>query len=97
MVCASVNMVGLYSGGLIFGWAYIWNALSDSNMVSLWTDGGLIFGGTSSRRITVVKVWYKFILWPQLHDTGFVSERHQFKVFFQSCLLLQLFIYEVFV
>ncbi len=45
MVCAFVNMVGSYTGGLIFGWAYIWNALSDSNMVVLCMAGVLIFGG----------------------------------------------------
>ena len=28
---------------------------------------GLIFGGTSSRRITVVKVWYKFILYTTIN------------------------------
>ncbi len=44
MVCALVNMMGLYTGRLIFGWAYIWNAVSVSNMVGLCT-GGLIFGG----------------------------------------------------
>ena len=35
--------VGLYSGGLIFGWAYIWNEESIS------ICGGLIFGGAYIR------------------------------------------------
>ncbi len=39
MVCAFVNMMGLDTGGLIFGWAYIWNSLSVSK------HGRLIFGG----------------------------------------------------
>jgi hypothetical protein len=34
----SDKQVGLYSGGLIFGWAYIWNEVSVS------TCGGLIHG-----------------------------------------------------
>ncbi len=33
MVCAFVNMVGLYTGGLIFGWAYIWN---DVSVIVIW-------------------------------------------------------------
>ena len=45
--CVSVNngdkQVGLYSGGLIFGWAYIWGAYI-WNEVSVSTCGGLIFG-----------------------------------------------------
>ena len=40
MVCAFVKMMGLYTGGLIFGWVYIWNAVSISNMVGLCTEGG---------------------------------------------------------
>ncbi len=52
---AFVNMVGLYTGGLIFVWAYIWNALSITNMVGLcmgdlYWGGGLIFWGRAYRR-----------------------------------------------
>ena len=36
--------MGLYSGGLIFGWAYIWGAYI-WNEVSVSTCGGLIHGG----------------------------------------------------
>ncbi len=45
MVCAFVNMMGLYTGGLIFGWAYIWNAVSVSNMVAYARGGAYIRGG----------------------------------------------------
>ena len=45
MVCAFVNMMGLYTGGLIFGWAYIWNAVSVSNMVGLCAGGGGLYWG----------------------------------------------------
>ena len=41
MVCAFVNMMG----GLIHGWAYIWNAVSISNIVGLCTERGLYSGG----------------------------------------------------
>ncbi len=55
MVCAFVNMMGLYtSDGLIFGWAYIWNAVSVSNMVGLCTGEAYVGGGGAySRRFTV--------------------------------------------
>ena len=48
-------MMGLYTSGLIFEWAYIWNALSVSTMVGLCTGvknggGG---GWAYSRRFTV--------------------------------------------
>ena len=40
------KQVVLYSGGLIFGGgAYIWNEVSVSTRVGLYTGGGLIFGG----------------------------------------------------
>ena len=39
MINNSDKQVGLYSGGLIFGGAYIWNEVSVS------TCGGLIHGG----------------------------------------------------
>jgi hypothetical protein len=45
--------VGLYSGGLIFGGAYIWNEVSVSTCGGL-IHGGLIFGGGAYiRRFTV--------------------------------------------
>ncbi len=40
-----MNMVGLYMGGLIFVWAYIWNALGVTNMVGLCMGGTYIGGG----------------------------------------------------
>ena len=50
LLIAFVNMMGLYTSGLIFEWAYIWNALSVSTMVGLCTGvknggGELIVGG----------------------------------------------------
>ncbi len=51
MVCAFVNMVGLYTGGLIFRWAYIWNGVSGSKYRELMHGWGatevygiLVFG-----------------------------------------------------
>ena len=46
--------MGLYSGGLIFGGAYIWNEVSVSTCGGLiHGGGGLIFGGAYSRKFTV--------------------------------------------
>jgi hypothetical protein len=47
---------GLYSGGLIFAGAYIWNEVSVSTCGGL-IHGGLIFGGAYSRRFTVYNYW----------------------------------------
>ena len=50
--------VGLYSGRLIFGMAYIWNDVSVSTCAMWWayTRGGLYSGGGAySRRFTVCK------------------------------------------
>jgi hypothetical protein len=57
----SDKQVGLYSGGLIFGWAYvrgggayIWNEVSVSTCGGLIDGGDLYSGGAYIRRFTVV-------------------------------------------
>ena len=52
------KQVVLYSDGLIFGGgAYIWNEVSVSTRVGLYTGGGLIFGGGAYiRRFTVRRI-----------------------------------------
>ncbi len=61
MVCAFVNMMGLYTAGWAYiRVAYIWNAESVSNMVGLCTEGPIfggraIFGGMHGRRFTVAQ------------------------------------------
>ena len=43
--------MGLYTGGLIFGGAYLWNGVNVSNLMGLYTGGGggaYIWGGLYS-------------------------------------------------
>ena len=40
--------MGLYTGGLIFGGAYIWNGVNVSNLMGLYTGGAYIRGGLYS-------------------------------------------------
>jgi hypothetical protein len=57
--------VGLYSGGLIFGEAYIWNEVSVSTCDGLIHGGGGLYsgGGAYSRRFTVCTLTS---MWPFL-------------------------------
>ena len=57
--------MGLYSGGLIFGWAYIWGAYI-WNKVSASTCGGLIHGGGLIHRggLYLGEVYDSYILNP---------------------------------